>query len=99
MSKAYLTFGSTKTVSYVVTVIRVTQGYNVQFNNATTRKQKNSYPIRVKEADFQFTIQCRNVREYDVLKLAVKRAHDSALSTPGAGVCRFSYPALKIDYL
>lgn len=98
---AYLVFGSQllRPSKYKITVVNYTQGYNVTMTSATVRRQKLNYPVRIKESDFQFSIQCRSINEYDTLKKEVRTSHLKSLENATQGICRFIYPELEIDYL
>jgi hypothetical protein len=102
MSDAFLTMntgakGRAQTFNIVVTTY--SRGYDMTLAQATVRSAKHYYPIRVKEKDFQFTVQCVSEEQYDQLKTAIHKAQLLAMNQFASGVIRFTMPDMKLDYL
>lgn len=85
--------------SHKIRIISIGRGYNLQLNAAMTRKVKHYYPVRLKEQDLQFTVQCHSEAEYDALRSTIVKAQNNVLSDPNTGIARLVWPEYKLDYL
>jgi len=86
------------TVKRTVIVTQYAVGYTSTMDQATVRAQVHNYPIQVRENDFQFTVQCRSVDEYEQLVADLRSAQKAAYPNLKRGVVQFSYPAVGLNY-
>ena len=86
------------TIKRLVTVVQYSVGYTSTMNQATVRDQVHSYPIQVRENDFQFSLQCHSVERFEQLVEDFHSAQRAAYPSLKRGMVHFSYPALGLDY-
>lgn len=88
-----------KYTTFPVTIIQYGIGYTNDSASIVRRDDRQYYPMRIRQDDLQFTIQCRSVKQYKALQEAISDNHQKAKTQVDTGVVRFSYPALNLDFL
>lgn len=100
---AYLTFTNAAqprlAETYLVKIVQLTESLNVQLTNNTNRAATHFYPVRTKQSDLQFSIQCRSLEQYDKIRESIRKAQERTINEGyNSGIARIRYPDRKIDY-
>jgi hypothetical protein len=100
MSAAILTISTSDNLyRREVVIVSYSRGYSATMNQSTVRSREHHYPIQVRENDFQFSIQCRSVEEFEILVDLLSKSQESAYTEPNKGTVQIAIPDLGIDYI